>query len=915
MQVLRYVGFANGFMFIKKRRDILFFVAGFFMLLVTSCTQYKNKFINRRYHDLTAHFNGYFYAKESIKEGVQNLESTYKDDYTELLPVFKYGDAQTAKAIFSQMDRAIKKASTCIQHHAIKDKKSKVEIPNAGKWIDDCWIVIGKGHFYKREFFSAIESFEYVSSVYKGKQKEEAWLWTMKSYNELNALSQSDNYVTLIKNDKKFPNEFKGHFHALYAEFYIKQGRGMYEEAIKQLNEAIKYTHKKLKVFDLLDRENKNKRARYHFILGQLYEEKNKYEQALFNYRMVVRLKPTSYELSFYAKVRQSLMKKDPESIEKARITLLKMTKDIKNSDLLDVIYYTLGQLDENESKLDDAYDNYSLSAKNSVNNKKQKAKSYLKLADISFEKENYVSSSHFYDSTIALIKEDYPGYLDIKNKKTSLDTLVKCINTIKNQDSLQYVASLDESSRTKLIKKIIQNVTEHEEDSIAKKQQGLTAGGGTSLNPSQTFTPQAPQNATGPAQWYFYNALLKAQGINDFIKKWGSNRKNEDNWRRSNKTSLSFDDGSTDSKDSIKKKDSVVPKLKDKHQIAYYLKNLPLNQADIDSSNKKILNSYYGMGSIYRELLNNSKKSALAFETMNKRFPGNKYEAPSYYQLYRIYVQQKNDPKAQDAKTFLLNNYPKSDYAKIINDPEFAKSVNAKQSDVEDEYATAYNAYASKNYQDAYNTCTDALMKFGKSPLTPRFAYLRAITSGYLYGIDSLERNMTSVSVKYPNTPAADMAKIALEVTKKQRAAIIPTTTVSADSSQATDLPVTTFKVDDKAAHYCMIILNNSKDIETIKNKISDLNKEYFLTNNYEIISLPKDDKTMITIRTFTNKDDAMGYYNFLLTKPAVFTGIDKKTYSIIAITTDNVGALLKTGNFDEYNAFFNTNYLGIKQ
>ena len=111
------------------------------------------------------------------------------------------------------------------------------------------------------------------------------------------------------------------------------------------------------------------------------------------------------------------------------------------------------------------------------------------------------------------------------------------------------------------------------------------------------------------------------------------------------------------------------------------------------------------------------------------------------------------------------------------------------------------------------------------------------------------------------------------------------------------------------------MIILNNSKDIETIKNKISDLNKEYFLTNNYEIISLPKDDKTMITIRTFTNKDDAMGYYNFLLTKPAVFTGIDKKTYSIIAITTDNVGALLKTGNFDEYNAFFNTNYLGIKQ
>ena len=868
--------------------------------------------MNRRYHDLTAHFNGYFYAKESIKEGVAALEAAYKDDYTELLPVFMYGDAQTSKAIFPQMDRAIKKASTCIQHHAIKDKKSKVEIPNAGKWIDDCWNVIGKGHFYKREFFSAIESFEYVSSAYKGKQKEEAWLWTVKSYNELNALSQSDNYITLIKNDKKFPNEYKGHFHALYAEFYLKQGSGMYENAIKQLNEAIKYSKNKFAFLDFFDTKSKSTRARYHFILGQLYEEKNKPEQALFNYRMVVRLKPASYELSFYAKVKQSLMRKDPESIEKARIELLKMTKDIKNSDLLDVIYYTLGQLDENDHKIDPAYDNYSLSAKKSVNNNKQKAKSYLKLADISFEKENYVSASKFFDSTIAIIKPDYPGYLDIKAKKTSLDTLVKCINVIKNQDSLQGVASMDAESRVKLIKKIIQNVIEHEEDSISKKQQSLTAGGGTSLNPSQTFTPQAPQSGNGPALWYFYNPLLKAQGLNDFIKKWGGNRKNEDDWRRSNKTSFTFDDvNSGNSKDSLKKKDSLIPKSKDKHQIDYYLKNLPFTQANIDSSNKKILNAYYALGSIYREQLNNSKKSAQAFETMNKRFPGNKYEAPSYYQLYRIYVQQKNDPKAQDAKTFLLSNYPKSDYAKIINDPDFAKSVNAKQSDVENEYANAYNDYIAKNYEEAYRICTNALMKYGKVPLTPKFAYLRAVTSGYLYGIDSLEKNMASVAVKYQNTAVYDMAKVTLDVIKKQKQA----TTPKADTTTASDLPATTFKVDDKAAHYCMIILNNPKDIESLKNKIADLNKEYFSTNNYEIISLPKDDKTMITIRTFTNKDDAMGYYNFLLTKPTTFSGIDKKNYSIIAITTDNVGVLLKMGNFDEYYSFFNNKYLGIKQ
>ncbi|HEX7413313.1 MAG TPA: hypothetical protein VF411_04640 [Bacteroidia bacterium] len=463
-----------------------------------------------------------------------------------------------------------------------------------------------------------------------------------------------------------------------------------------------------------------------------------------------------------------------------------------------------------------------------------------------------------------------------------------------------------------KFIKNIIQNVIEHEQDSIAKKQQSLSAGGGTPINPNQPFTPQMQQSGAGPGDWYFYNPLLKASGLNDFVKKWGENRKNEDHWRRSNKTSFAIDETAATTKDTTKgknKKDTVLLKSKDRHQVDYYLKNLPLTQADRDSSDKKILNAYYALGSIYKDQLNNNKKSAQTFEAMNKRFPKNTYEAPSYYQLYRIYVQQKNDPKASEAKSFLMNNYPKSDYAKIINDPDFAKSVNAKQGEVENEYVVAYNAYENKNYTVTYTTCTDAIMKYGKGKLTPKFAYLRALASNYLYGIDSLERNMASVVVKYPNSEVYQTAKATLEAIKKQKNMFN-----AADTLTDKDLPATTFKVDDKAAHYCMIILNNPKDIESVKNKVSDLNKEFFSTNNYEVISMPKDDKTMITIRTFTDKDDAMGYYRFLLTKPDIFTGVDKKNYSIIAITTDNVGALLKT-SIDEYNAFFNAKYLGIKQ
>lgn len=798
------------------------------------------------------------------------------------------------------MDRAIQKASLGIMRHAIKDKKSKVEIPNTGKWVDDCWNTIGKAHFYKREFFSGVEAFQYVASVYKGKQKYEANLWLMKTYNELNALSEADHYASLIKNDHRFPKEYKGHFHALCAEFYIKQGRSFYNDAIKQLGDAIKYT------------KSKNLKARYYFILGQLYEEKKKTEQALFNYRMVVRLKPKTYDLYFYAKVKEDLMHKDPESVEKAREELRKMAKDFKNSDLLDVIYYTLGQLDENQKKTDDAFDNYSLSAKNSTVNQKQKARSYLKLADISFERENYIPASRYYDSTIALLSETFPGYSDIKNKKTSLDSLMKNINIIKNQDSLQRMANMDSTARKKYIQKIIDKIIKHEQDSIAAKEAALTAGG--SASPNQTFSPQNIQNTNGgPAAWYFYNTMVKQSGLNDFIKKWGGNRKNEDNWRRSNKTTYSIEEMNAANEPDTAKKDTVLAKTKDRHQIEFYLKNLPLTPADMDSSNKKILYAYYSMGSVYREMLYNPKKAAQTFEQMNSRFPKNQFEAASYYQLYRIYIQIKNQAKADEAKRFLLANYPGSDFAKIINDPDFANSVNAKQSEVDAEYTNVYNDYIAKNYQNSYTNAAKDELRYGGNKLAPKFAYIKAMSAGYLYGRDSLEKYMAMVTVNHSKSgEIKDRAKATLDVIKTQKQ------TVSADTtaSSSTNLPDTVYKMDDANGHYCMIVLDNTvKNAEPLKNKLSDFNKEYFSPQHYDLISIPKNDNTLITIRTFKNKDEAMGYYNFILSKPEIFASVDKRNFYVMVITTHNVGLLLDSGNFDAYKTFFNVNYLGLKQ
>lgn len=880
----------------KLKYRILF--ASLAILFFFSCTQYKNAFINRNFHNLTAHFNGYFYAKESLKDGVMKIEDTYKDDYTKILPIFMYPTKESAKNTFPEMDRAIKKASTCIQRHAIKDKHTKTEIPNTGKWIDDCWNTIGKSHFYKREFFSGVEAFEYVQAVYKSKQKYEAWLWLAKTYLELNALTSAQNYLHLCENDKKFPKEYKDQFEALYAEFYMKQNA--YDDVIKRLKEAVKYT------------KSSAYRARYHFIMGQLYEMKDDAQKAKIHFALAIKNKPV-YDMVFYAKMKESILHKDPASIAKAKKELLKMTKDIKNEDMKDVIYYTLGQMEEKENNIDKALEYYAQSVRTSTTNQDQKAKSYLKLADINFDRENYQPAGGYYDSTVSLIKETFPNYSDITAKKKSLDALVKQIMIIKSEDSLRKVASMDTVERNKFIRKIIAKVEDDEKKAAELKQQQASNTGNTSG--TGMFTPQ--NGMQGAGQWYFYNTLLKSQGLNDFVKRWGGNRKNEDNWRRSNKAQTFdnlTDNGNTNTpgkKDSTKGKDSLVLKSNDVHQPEYYLKSLPLTQADRDSSDKRILEAFYSLGSIYREQLNNTRKSAETFEEMNRRFVKNKYEAPAYYQMYLIYLQRNEDAKAQHAKEYILNNYPNSDYARILNDKNFAADANAQKSQIENFYGETYNLFKEKNYSEAYNRSKDGLIRFGKNDYTARFAYLKALSEGYLFGIDSLEKGLIIVTAQYTKSEVYEPARAMLDAVKKQKKTFNPNDTLA----NPANLPATIYSYNETAPHYCLVVLNETKLVNQAKESLSDFNQMYFSTNNYELITLPKGDKTYINIRTFKNKDDAMDYYNFVNSKPDALKGIDKKDYQIFVISVDNLSVLLKRTDVDEYKVFFNAKYLGVKQ
>ena len=850
---------------------------------------------------MTSRFNVYFYAKESLKDGVTKLEENHKDDYTKLLPLYIYGTKETSKEIFPEMDRVIKKSSLCITRHAIKDKKTKEEVFGAVKWIDNAWMTLGKAHFHKREYFNAIETFDFVAHTYKSKEKYEAWLWLVKTYNEMGLLSQSEPYINLIKNEAKFPKEFKGEFEVLHAEFYINQG--LYDEAIKKLSDAISHT------------KDKKQRARFHFVLGQLYEQHEKVgdnKRAIEQYKKTLAKKPY-YEMEFNSRIKLALLAEFNErSALKLKHDLLKMLKDIKNDEYQDVIYYTLGQLEEREKNYDIAFKYYKLSASKSKTNDVQKSKSYLRIAEMSFDKEDYPQAKTYYDSTIAFMKEDAYGYKDIISKKNSLDVLVGHINTIKTQDSLLKLAAMDSSTRNDFIKKMIKKIEEDELKEKELAEQAANTDNGADINSNNAFQP----TAGNIGQWYFYNQQTKAFGVNDFIKKWGNQRKNEDNWRRSNKQST-IDPWQTTGQDSLDankdslavNKDSIPSNTK---SVAYYLKNVPLTKALQDSAHQTILNSYYSLGTIYREQLNNNKRAVSTFNTMNQRYSRNEYEASSYYQMYRIYLQEKNTVKAEECKNFLINNYPNSDYTQIIKDPNFANAVNAKKSEVEAFYTKTYELYTSSNYTQALGNCNEALKKYSKNDYSAKFALVRALCIGKTQPVDSLERALKSVIQKYPSTEVDGPAKAMLDAINKAKN---PNAAAAVDSSKIKAVDPDAFKLKDSTTHYWVVCVPQSRgNVNAFKTKLSNFNNEFYSVKKYQAQTLVLNTTTVVFLKTFTDKTDVLSYNDFILKKTEVFADLQKENISVFGISEDNMILLIKKKNIEEYKTFFNVIYVAKK-
>jgi tetratricopeptide (TPR) repeat protein len=843
---------------------------------------------------MTSRYNVYFNGKESLNEGTIELLKSAKENYTHALPVFNFGTKQEAQLLNPQMDRAIQKASIAIQKHSmVFNGTEKV------KWIDDCYMMIGKAYFYKQEYFSARRTFNFVIQEYGYNDiKYSAMLWLALTYNQTKEFEKSEpllNLITVDINKGLVPYDIVKILPQVYADLYVHQEN--YDKAVDYLIDAIFYNPKR----DL--------KTRMMFILGQIFEQSGDLARATEYYGKVIKRNP-NYDMAFQARI--NLAKSyDVNSGDRQQITkiLTKMLKDDKNVDYKDQIYYALADVALRDYDTAAAVNYFRLSVSSSVKNNYQRATSALTLADIYFAEPEYENAQAYYDTAMMTIPKDYPKYNEIEKKTKVLTDLVVNLITIQHQDSLQRLVSMSEKDRNAVIDKIIAAYAE-EQQRIAEQKK---------LEQQLTIQEQAVSGAGSGNQgipvggkWYFYNQQTKDYGYAEFVKKWGR-RKLEDLWMISDKQSIAFGNEQEEASADSTRNDSVMVASKNPMNREYYLKDLPFSDSALAISNNKILEAYFKASTVYKDGLNDPEKSGETFMAMNERFPGNEHELLSFYYLYKINNELKQADQAAYYKNLIITRYPESDYARVLSDPDYYTKINAEQNKVNILYQETYKDFEAGQYFQVIAKTDQAFSLYGDTmALAPKFAYLKAISVGKIDVIDSLVAQLKMIITKYPHSEVKLLSQNVLAAIVKENPELKDESMVLPEEQVPGETP-SPYKYNPSGQHMFMIVAD-SKEIRLnpFKIKISDYNMKYYSTEGLSINSLVLDNQHyLITVGNFNNSTKAKDYFDAITASDYVFADLKQGTFYNFVISTENYPIFFKEKDIGGYSKFFEKNYV----
>ncbi|MCE7056620.1 gliding motility protein [Algoriphagus sp. AGSA1] len=861
------------------------------LIFCVSCSSERNTFVNRTFHNVTSHYNAYYLADVRLKEVEEEVYQNYKEDYTQVLPVFIPFDSATVQANEEKLSSSRELASKAIEWHKISN------------WVDDSYFLLGKVDYYQSHFDDAKNTFKYVNVNSKSTDLRHQTLVTLlRLYVDLNEFENANFTIDYFSKEVNISKENRYDLYRTLAYYYEK--RGDRSGVIGALDKALEYS------------KDKKEASRINFILAQRYQRQG-FDALAYEYYGKALAGNPPYERSFYAQLyaQQVAELNASKDLKKVRKYYDDLYEDQKNRDLKDVVIYEKALFEEKQGDTQLTLDLLHQAAKEPGSNPRVKGYIYQKLAEINLDTfQDYRATKYYLDSALTFISENDPVALDITSQKESLDQYVFHTERIQGNDSLLNLAKLSPDQQ----KLTAENYIKAEEERLIREAEAKQKPKSTSI-----FDNLLAFNDRGSGStFYFDNSAAMQQGAIDFRRTWG-NRPLQDNWRRS---AASFQNSNPTTPEQ-KPGDStaIEPQalLNQLPTLENLLSEIPSSPEQIETLNIQLEESYFELGKLLYFDLKETELSIGNLETLVREYPNSSRKPEAYYLLYLAQKDLGGD--SQQYINRLNREFPESQYTFSVNNPD-AASGNLAYVESSKRYELAYKAYYDGNHQESRSIIKSALEEYPLTRNTERLLLLDIMNTGKTQSRTVYRERLENYIRNTQDENLVDLARNMLKplLTASELAELNPPKLEEGDSTKTDnsvlersegdeDLAESPYKYSESTTHIFVLAMEPGQ-AESAKSLLADL--ESFHSANFSKEKLRTGEMNMNSenaiyiISPFSNAEKAKEYYR-KFQKGFNSEDLPKEvTANAFVISIENFQVLHKSKNLKEYRAFFKSAY-----
>ena len=848
-------------------------------MILVACSTKRDTFLARKSHALSTKYNILYNGQIGLDKGVNGIKANSKDNFWKRLPIERMQmdeeispDGKPKNADF---ELAETKATKAIQKHSMniggREKNSQ---------IDEAYLLLGKSRYYDQRFIPALDAFNYILYKYPNSSRiYEAKIWREKTNMRLGNDALVVKNMTKFLKEKELKKQVFADANALLSEAFLNLEEK--DSALAKLKIAERYTKKNAE------------RARYRFILGQLYEEVGKKDSAIYSYQSVIDMNRKSerkYVIQAYAKKAQLFDYKTGDTTAFLK-TYNKLIADRENRPFLDVIYREKAVFYDKNNKQKTALKFYNVSLKKATTDQYLIASNYRDLGNMYFKNADYPVAAKYYDSTLVKLDVKTREFIRIQKTRKDLDEVIQLEAIAKTNDSILNLVALSETDRVLYFenyidklkksddaKRVLAEKLKAKQENIERNSKAVAVGPDSPDQepgkPAKTSLLAPPTMAGVSGQqsasvFYFYNPTTISFGKLEFKKIWGD-RSSKGNWRLSaNKTDFVVKDSINGDKAAITE-NLPADKIIQEYTANHYLKQLPTKQTAIDSIAKERNFAYYQLGVIYKEKFKEYELASAKLEQLLKNNPEEKLILPTLYNLYKIY-QITDAAKAEGIKNRISSQFPDSRYAQIINNTN--SNLVSDFESPEKVYNKWYKLYQDEQYAVVLAKIDDLINQFSGDEIVSKFELLKATTIGKLRGLSAYKKALQELADNYPNSEEG-----------KKAAEILTTQIPFLEETKFSTVDTKNWKILYKVA------ARTDKDTKAIEDKL----KLFIANENFQGISYSYDAYTekenFITIHGINSEPYAKNIIQVLkenkkykIEEPAIV--VSNENYKVIQI------------------------------